>query len=229
MFCLYSIYSDEFPIFLPDWYTSDNSGFKLNKFKYNTEQQPGQRELTSFPGTYVDDIKLIPCVEKKDGKYFPLGMYTIVKNGEEVGSINQQDLIEALKQDPSLHIQDNPFGQVVNKVNACTIAPAGSSVQAQFIRIVLRTVEENCDEETFTKVAKVYKEINEPSVDRNNEYLLTKVWELCGNQVMRILHNKLDKTNLIGCWLVGNPFITKSDWQAKHFYAPLNNKPPYGG
>ena len=27
--------------------------------------QAGQRELTSFPGTYVDDIKLIHCVEKK--------------------------------------------------------------------------------------------------------------------------------------------------------------------
>ena len=30
MFCLYSIYSDEFPRFLPDWYKSDNSGFKLH-------------------------------------------------------------------------------------------------------------------------------------------------------------------------------------------------------
>jgi hypothetical protein len=30
MFCLYSIYSDEFSRFLPDWYKSDNSGFKLH-------------------------------------------------------------------------------------------------------------------------------------------------------------------------------------------------------
>lgn len=30
MFCLFSIYSDEFPVLLPHWYKFDNSGFKLH-------------------------------------------------------------------------------------------------------------------------------------------------------------------------------------------------------
>lgn len=54
------------------------------------------KELTFFPGRYVDDIKILPCLIKRDGEYFPLDMYAIVKNGESIGQISKQDLKDAL-------------------------------------------------------------------------------------------------------------------------------------
>jgi hypothetical protein len=174
-----------------------------NKLKDTTKQQPGQRKLTFFPGTYVDDIKLLRCVGKKDGKYFPLGMYTIVKNGERVGEVCVQDLRDALDKSTSeANVYENK-----SIIKYGVELPTGNSVHAQFFKLVLETVEENCDKETLAKVVEVYKSPAQFPADENYKAMLTKVWELCGTEVARRLYLKLDEANLKGCWLIGYPSI----------------------
>ena len=83
--------------------------------------------------------------------------------------------------------------------------PADESVQSRFVRLVLNTVAEYCNEEALAKVVAVYKSLAKLGVGYTNKFLLNEVWAICGNEVVKKLYFKVKKADLLGCWTLDDP------------------------
>ena len=87
-------------------------------------------------------------------------------------------------------IKDNSF-----TVGSITL-PTDNSEYSKFLRLVLNTVAENCNEETFNEIVKVYNEPAHLTLASASSHLLAKVNEICGISTSQIINQKIKEENL---------------------------------
>lgn len=87
-------------------------------------------------------------------------------------------------------IKDNSF--TIGSINL----PTDNSNYSKFLRLVLTTVAENCNEKIINEIVKVYNGPAHLTEALASSHLLAKVNEICGISIIQIINQKIKEENL---------------------------------